>query len=84
MFLPHDVLFLGFNFSPGSDIELLLAEVAFSAIVALSAFSPAYYIWVVIPDVRETSLLRRQRGRSVLFDPHKVAMNWFSRILTSH
>ena len=41
----------------------------FSAIIVCPAFTPAYYIWVINSDIRETPLPRHRGGRCMLFYP---------------
>ena len=44
-------------------MELVLAVKRFQLLSLFSAFTPAYYLWVINPDVRETSLPRYRGGR---------------------
>jgi|GEM_PF-4385812 len=59
-------------------MELVLAVRRFQQLSLFSAFTPAYYLWVINPDVRETSLPRHRGGRCMLFALHMSAMTWFS------
>ena len=47
----------------------LACDLVFSAIITYLAFTPADYIWVINPDVRETSLYPHGQGRCTLFYP---------------
>ena len=75
--LPHDFLFLEFwiALSPGRLWDSCSQLGVFSN-PRFSAFSPAFCIWVVIPDTGETSHSCHQEGRSMLFLLHKKARVW--------